>query len=74
MENEYKPKELLAVLPEFEEVLSEEYILNIRNRHLSKAPKQAEAYDLICSHYLKNEQPVLISELKEKSGITYFGS
>ncbi len=71
MENEYKPKELLAVSPKFDGTLNDEYIQSVRSKSLSKAPKQAEAYDLICEHFLENEKPVLISELKDKSGITY---
>ncbi len=71
MENEYKPKELLAVSPRFREILNDEYVYKVRSENLQNAPKQAEAYDLVCEHYLKNNQPVLISELKEKNGISY---
>ena len=71
MENEYKPKMMLSVSPIYESELDDEYISRMRESYLTNAPKQTEAYDIICNHFLQEHGPILISSLNQSYNITH---
>lgn len=59
MKEEHRPKIMVAVRPSKTNGIDDKYIHRIGKEYLSRSAKQMEAFDSICNHYLKTEQPIL---------------